>query len=102
MDTGSVSTIFSSDLMGKIRISPQPDDPLHAIRGVGGVEAVGSHTADSVQLGSKKIQDTDIEIGDMEYSFEINGIIGMDILLEIGVIIDLQDLRIAFKQSGAC
>ena len=29
VDTGSASTIFSSDLMKNVGISPQPDDPLH-------------------------------------------------------------------------
>lgn len=41
-DTGSASTIFSSDLVGQTGITPQPDDPLHTIRRVGGFEAVFS------------------------------------------------------------
>jgi len=97
VDTGSASTIFSSDLMKNIGISPRPDDPLHTIRGVGGVEAVFSRAVDSVRLGSREIHDIEVEIGGMDYGFEINGILGMDILLETGAIIDLKDLRIAFK-----
>lgn len=97
VDTGSASSFFSSDLMGKIGSSHQPDGSLHTIRGVGGVEAVFNRSVDSVQPGSKEVQDTDIEIGGRDYGFEINGILGRDILLEIGAIIDLQDLRIAFK-----
>lgn len=94
VDTGSASTIFSSDHMGKIGISPKPDDPLHTIRGVGGIEAVFSRTINSVQLGSKEVQDINVEIGGMDYGFEINGILGMDILLVMGAVIDLQDLSI--------
>lgn len=97
VDTGSASTIFSSDIMGKIGITPQPADPLHTIRGVGGVEAVFSRTVDIIRLGQEEVLDTEIEIGGMDYGFEINGILGMDILLEIGAIIDLQNLKIVFK-----
>ena len=97
VDTGSASTIFSSDLMEKVGISPQPDDPLHTIRGVGGVEAVFSRSVDSVRLGSKEVHDIEIEIGGMDYGFKINGILGMDILLKIGAIIDLKGLEITFK-----
>ena len=97
VDTGSASTIFSSDLMKKIGISPEPDDPLHTIRGVGGVEAVFSRSVDSVRLGSKEVQDIEVEIGGMDYGFYINGILGMDILLKMGAIIDLQNMEIVFK-----
>jgi len=97
VDTGSASTIFSSDQMREIGISPQPDDPLHTIRGVGGIEAVFSRVVDSVLLGEKEVHDTEIEIGGMDYGFKINGILGVDILLEMGAIIDLQDLKIVFK-----
>lgn len=97
VDTGSASTIFSSDLMKKVGVSPQPDDPLHTIRGVGGVEAVFSRSVDSVRLGSKEVHDIEVEIGGMDYGFNINGILGMDILLKMGAIIDLQNMEIVFK-----
>jgi hypothetical protein len=52
---------------------------------------------DNIQLGQEEVQDTEVEIGGMDYGFEINGILGMDILLEIGAIIHLQDLKLVFK-----
>lgn len=97
VDTGSASTIFSSDLMGKIGISPQPNDPLHTIRGVGGAEAVYSRKVDYIRLDSIEVEKAEIEIGGMDYGFEINGILGMDVLLMMGVIIDLREMKIDLK-----
>lgn len=61
------------------------------------MEAVFSRKVDNIQLGQEEVQDTEVEIGGMDYGFEINGILGMDILLEIGAIIHLQDLKLVFK-----
>jgi hypothetical protein len=61
------------------------------------VEAVFSRKVDIVRLGQEEVQDTEIEIGGMDYGFKINGILGMDILLEIGAIINLQDLKLVLK-----
>ncbi|MBS3752726.1 MAG: clan AA aspartic protease [Anaerolineales bacterium] len=96
VDTGSASTIFSSDYMARIGISPLPKDTLHTIRGVGGIETVFNREVDHIQLGSKKIEDVVIEVGGMDYGFDINGILGMDVLLSVGAIINLHDKRIDF------
>jgi len=35
----------------------------------------------------------------MDYGFEINGILGMDFLLQTGAIINLRDLSLDFDES---
>ena len=40
VDTGSASTIVAADIMATVGIAPAPEDVLHTIRGVGGVEVV--------------------------------------------------------------
>lgn len=97
VDTGSASTIFSADLMAEIDITPLPTDALLEIRGVGGIEAVFSRLVDYVQVGSKQLIHVNIEIGGMDYGFEINGILGMDSLLRVGAVINLRDLMISFE-----
>ncbi len=96
IDTGSASTIFSADSVISINISPLPDDKLHIIRGVGGSETVFSRVVDYVQLGEKKSTNLEIEVGGMDYGFEINGILGMDFLKQVGAIINLRNMIINF------
>lgn len=96
VDTGSASTMFSVDLLARIGVAPLPDDVLHTIRGVGGSEVVFSRIVDYVRVGEKQTMNFEIEVGGMDYGFEINGILGMDFLTNMGAIIDLQDMNINF------
>lgn len=96
VDTGSATTIFSADIMASIHIIPSPNDPLFTIRGVGGTEVVFTRRIDHLQLGEHGLSNFDIEIGGMDYGFEINGILGMDFLRDAGAIINLRELRMDF------
>ena len=96
IDTGSASTILVADLVAEAGIEPEMSDILYTIRGVGGTEAVFSRQVDSLQVGPAMVKDFEIEIGGMDYGFEINGILGMDYMLRAGMIIDLNALRLAF------
>ena len=96
VDTGSASTIFAADQVETLGIVPLPGDRLSTIRGVGGREVVFSRRVDCLQVGSKKLTDFEIEIGGMDYGFEINGILGMDFLIEAGAVLDLKTLRLEF------
>lgn len=96
VDTGSGSTILSADVVSEVGIVPEPEDTLYNIRGVGGSEVVFSRRVDSIQMDEGQISDFEIEVGGMDYGFEINGILGMDFLLHTGAIIDLKELRMEF------
>jgi len=96
VDTGSASTIFAADVLSTINVTPEPDDKLYAIRGVGGSETVFSREIDFVQVGEQRLDQFEIEIGGMDYGFEIKGILGMDFLATVGAIINLREFRIEF------
>lgn len=96
VDTGSGSTVMSADMVAKAGIFPSPEDVLYNIRGVGGNEAVFSRKVDFLQIGERRMAAFEIEIGGMDYGFEINGILGMDFLLKAGAIINLQEMKIEF------
>lgn len=51
---------------------------------------------DSLQMGERSLPDFEIEVGGMDYGFEISGILGMDFLLQAGTIINLHGMRIVF------
>jgi predicted aspartyl protease len=96
IDTGSSSTVMSADLVEAIGIVPRPDDILNKLRGIGGTEVVYSRVVDRLAVGDAYLSDFDIEIGGMDYGFEIYGIIGMDFLRRTGSVINLRDMTLEF------
>ncbi|HOU13300.1 MAG TPA: aspartyl protease family protein [Anaerolineae bacterium] len=96
VDTGSATTMFSANQLAALDITPEPDDVLYTIKGVGGVEVVFSRKISCLQIDSCEVTDFEIEVGGMDYGFTINGILGMDFLLQTGAILDLEHLEISF------
>ena len=96
VDTGSASTVISADLVDSIGIFPLPDDRIVTIRGVGGSEVVFRRRVDCLQVGEKKLTNFELEVGGMDYGFEINGILGMDFLAEAKAIINLHTMSLTF------
>ena len=94
LDTGSVGTILSTDSVLAVGLQYEADDIVHRIRGVGGAEFVFTKKVDLLSVGELQVTDFEIEVGGMDYGFEIDGIIGMDFLTQVGAVIDLARLEI--------
>ena len=97
VDTGSATTILAADQVARIGIVPEPSDILYTIRGVGGIETVFTRRVERLRISQRDITDFEIEVGGMDYGFEIQGILGMDYLLQAGAIIDLGNLSLGFS-----
>jgi len=100
VDTGSASTIFAADVVATIGIVPELTDMLQTIQGVGGMEVVFMRRVDGLQVEAHRLLNFDIEIGGMDYGFEINGILGMDFLMQTGAVINLRDMTIEFSSEA--
>ena len=96
IDTGSAGTLLSADAVADIGIFVEGPDQLIQIFGVGGTEQVFSRIVDSVEIGGHSIVGFKIEVGAMDYGFDINGIIGMDLLTRLGAILNLREMTIEF------
>ena len=96
VDTGSAATLLAADIVSAIGIGPLPEDILHTLRGVGGTEVVFTRRLDSLQVGEHRLTNFEIEVGGMDYGFEMHGILGMDFLTQAGAIINLREMTIAF------
>ena len=59
---------------------------------------VSNVLVDNLKLGECSINDFEVEIGGMDYGFEINGILGMDFLLHAEAIINLRAMKIEFAR----
>jgi predicted aspartyl protease len=96
VDTGSATSILSADQVSKIHLIPAPEDILYTIRGVGGSEVVFSRQVDYLQVGEQQVANFQIEVGGMDYGFDIDGILGMDFLTRAGAVIDLNKFELTF------
>ncbi|WP_018883971.1 retropepsin-like aspartic protease [Paenibacillus massiliensis] len=97
LDTGSAGSIFSADAVDAIGVKIEPGDFLNKIRGVGGVEVVYSKYFDFVKVGEIALPAFEVEIGDMNYGMEIDGILGFDFIHLAGLIIDSKNLTLLTK-----
>jgi predicted aspartyl protease len=70
VDTGSASTVLSSDLVAQIGIVPEASDRLRTLRGVGGRELVFTRRLDRLEV------------------------VGMDYLTRTRAILDLRNLTL--------
>jgi len=94
IDTGSASTIIAAEIALELGLGPEPLNVIKRIRGVGGSEYVYEKHIDKIQLGTKKLYNFRVQIGDMDYGFDIDGILGMDYLVKSKVVIDLENMLI--------
>ncbi|MCY6354985.1 retropepsin-like aspartic protease [Clostridium sp. ZS2-4] len=92
LDTGSGGTVFKMDKVEEIGITIEEDDIIETISGVGGSEFVYKKYVDSISMGDLNLENFKVEIGVMDYGFEINGIVGMDFLKSVGAVIDLDKM----------
>ncbi|RXT02815.1 retropepsin-like aspartic protease [Ammoniphilus sp. CFH 90114] len=94
VDTGSGSTVVSTDLAESIGIVAEENDMIYRITGVGGSEFVYSKTVDSVRIGDMQTEYFALEIGAMNYGFDLDGIIGLDLLQQLKAVINIDELTL--------
>jgi hypothetical protein len=94
LDTGSAGSIFKMSKVAEIGLKPEPEDKVRRITGVGGSELVYVKKVGKLSVDKLKATNFNIEIGTMDYGVDIDGIIGMDFLIQTAAIIDLKNLTI--------
>ncbi len=88
IDTGSMSTIISAEFALELNLQPEQNDKIHPIRGIGGMEYVYEKSIESIIIDNTKVSNFILQIGAMDYGFDINAIIGYDLLNKASIIID--------------
>jgi hypothetical protein len=56
-------------------VFPEENDVVDTIRGVGGVEYVYTKYFETIYFGTVSLENFQVEIGNMDYGMEINGIL---------------------------
>ena len=94
IDTGSATTILSTEAAIGLGLGPQPDDKINLVRGVGGVEAVYEKNVERIILDTATLKNFKIDVGAMQYGFEINAIVGMDVLKQAKAIVNFYEMTL--------
>lgn len=90
VDTGAASTVVNADVVSAVGLIWERTDRLRALRGVGGHEYVFTRVVDRLTVGDAGVTPFEIEVGEMDYGFDIKAILGMDFLRSAGAVIDLR------------
>lgn len=94
VDTGSFASVFRTDDLAKLDVRPQGSDRLIEVFGIGGSEHVVQTQIDQLQVGDLSLRPAVIQMGRVDYGFNINGILGFDFLQRTGAAIDLKILEL--------
>jgi len=98
IDCGSAGTAAETDLLIDIGIlEDDPRDQWLSLRGIGGVERVRQKVVD-ITVGNITIYDFPLQVGALGYGYDINGIIGFDLLVATKALIDYGNLVVTFSE----
>jgi hypothetical protein len=98
IDTGSAT--FALDYVRKFGSESEPEDKVRKIVSVGGSEYVIEKRIDALIIDNVSIEDSIIQVGDRDYGFGINEIIGGDWLMRTKMIINSEKRAILLKHVG--
>ncbi len=94
LDTGSASCVFKLKKITDCGFLIDRDIPIRTLHGIGGKEEVFTTRIQKLSVGDLIIDDFEIELGNMNYGFDLDGIIGLDFLMKVGAVIDFKNLEL--------
>lgn len=98
VDTGAAETLISPDTVLDIGIEALNSDSINSYYGIGGdLHSFFSKAVDSVEIDNIKINGFKLDFGVIDPQGDINGLLGLDILLKLEAQIDLKELTLNFK-----
>lgn len=92
IDTGASHSLLTQDCVDEIGIRVSGEDEIVTSYGIGGKEHSFVKKVDKVEVGGYCIDNCSVDFTNYIYE-DINGLLGLDILLGAGFIIDLEKLN---------
>ncbi|ANB60381.1 retropepsin-like aspartic protease [Anoxybacteroides amylolyticum] len=92
IDTGAAKTLISQHAVEDIELWVERRDRIVTYYGVGGKEHAFTKKLDTVKLGSFQLRKYEVDFSGMDYA-GINGLLGLDVLIEDGFVLDLHKLK---------
>ncbi|QSO48255.1 aspartyl protease family protein [Alicyclobacillus mengziensis] len=97
IDTGAAHTIVVSDAVDDIGLGFDIGDPINRSFGVGGTDYAFEKIVDSLEFGGVKMTSKPLDFGQIDW--DINGLIGLDILISGRFVIDLDNMAITANKG---
>lgn len=95
IDTGAAETIMSPDAVEDIGIFAELKDSVNSFYGVGGsLHNFFSKNVEKVKLGEVNLEEVKMDFGVIDPKGYINGLLGLDLLMKLGAVIDLKRLSV--------
>lgn len=92
IDTGASHTLLSADAVADLGVYFETGDEIISAFGIGGEENCFRKSFDSVNLGDLQVNNFKLDIGTLHEKLEINGLLGLDMLMAANVVLDLSKL----------
>jgi predicted aspartyl protease len=94
VDTGAAHSIICPDIVEDLGIEDSPEDELITMYGVGGIQYAYRKKIESIKFGSCLVSGYKLDFGYIDENGRINGLLGLDLLMEMGLVLDLKNLII--------
>src|SRR5699024_1394228 len=92
VDTGAARTIISQYVVEEFDLHVELHDTIVTYFGVGGKEYAFKKQIDQIQISDFVVENVEIDFNDFGYE-DINGLLGLDLLMQAGFTIDLSHLE---------
>jgi predicted aspartyl protease len=92
VDTGAARTLISQNVVEGIGLGVELQDRIVTYYGIGGKEHAFRKRVDQIQVGEFIVNDVELDFNDFGYD-DINGLLGLDLLMKAGYMIDLSHLQ---------
>ena len=100
IDTGAAESIISPDVVEDIEIFAEQEDSINSFYAAGGsLHNYFSKKVQEVSLGKVGLNDVRMDFGVIDPKGYINGLLGLDLLMKIGAVIDLSRLSITVNSE---
>jgi hypothetical protein len=99
IDTGSSHTIFSPDILEQIGVTYENGDAVYEAYGIGGSVSFYTKVMEFIQIDNILIEHAEVDIGLLPKTHK--GLLGLDILLSQGFIIDMDKLELYSSQKSS-
>lgn len=97
IDTGASGTLISQECVDNIGIRVSADDELVVSYGIGGKEYAFSKNVEEISIGNYRLKDYKLDFTSFQYE-DINGLLGLDILVNGGYVIDMENYELYRKE----
>ncbi len=92
VDTGAARTLISQNAVEEIGLGVDLQDRIVTYYGVGGKEHAFRKRVEEIEGGEWMLSNMELDFNDFGYD-DINGLLGLDLLMRAGYVIDLLQLK---------